>query len=196
MQAQLKDEYKWNQLRQGNDIYFSMIYSESAPRLYRYGLKFTQNRDTIEDVVQDLFSDLIKNRETLGETDNILFYLMRAFKRRLFRILKKEINPDVEPLADNYSFRVTYSIEQEIIKNEEIHRQTLNLFGALEQLPVRQKEAIYLKYREGMNYHEIADIMEISIESSRNLVCKAIKSLRQSIHTPTQLIQLLNLILK
>lgn len=194
MQLRFNDGKKWDRFRQGDDSCFTDIYLEIAPRLYRYGMKFTSNEKIIEDVIQDLFSELFCNRKTLGPTDNILFYLMRSFKRKLFRLLKKENKTDINPLSDDYCFEVNYSIEQEIIEEEVIRQQTLLLSYALKKLPARQKEAIYLKYQEGLDYKEIAELMELSIESCRNLISKAIKTLRQSIQQPSQLINLLILI--
>lgn len=195
MQVKLDDGSRWNRFRKGDDSVFADIYSEITPRLYRYGLKFTPNQSIIEDVIQDLFSDLIRNRNSLGATDNILFYLMRSFKRKLFRTLKKEIRP-TESISDDYIFEVTYSIENEIIEEEETRKQTQLILHALKKLPARQKEAIYLKYQEEMNYKEVAEMMELNVESCRNLISKAIKSLRQAIEHPTQLIHLLSFILK
>ncbi|RIJ45655.1 sigma-70 family RNA polymerase sigma factor [Maribellus luteus] len=191
MQVRLDDGNKWDRFRQGDNSCFADIYSEIAPRLYWYGLKFTSNQNIIEDVIQDLFSDLFSKRKTLGPTDNILFYLMCSFKRKLFRLLKKEDKTSTDPLSDDYSFQVNYSIEQEIIKEEVVKEQTRLLAQALKKLPSRQKESIYLKYHEGLGYEEIAELMDISVESCRNLISKAIKALRQSIHQPSQLIALL-----
>jgi RNA polymerase sigma factor (sigma-70 family) len=57
--------------------------------------------------------------------------------------------------------------------------QRVNL--AMENLPLRQKEALKLRYIEEKKYIEIQGIMGISISGARKDVCKAIKNLRKSL---------------
>lgn len=47
------------------------------------------------------------------------------------------------------------------------------------KLSDRQKEIVYLKIFKGLSYDEIAPIMNINYQASRNLFSQAIKSLRQ-----------------
>ena len=77
--SDLTDIEIWLSFKKGDNSAVSFIYREYFPVLYRYGLKFSADTFLIEDTIQDLFADLIKNRETLGDTDNILFYLLKSF---------------------------------------------------------------------------------------------------------------------
>jgi RNA polymerase sigma factor (sigma-70 family) len=49
----------------------------------------------------------------------------------------------------------------------------------LNQLSVKQKEALYLRFNESMEYPEIAKVMNISVESVRKQVYRAIKTIRE-----------------
>jgi RNA polymerase sigma factor (sigma-70 family) len=53
---------------------------------------------------------------------------------------------------------------------------------ALAGLSPRQKEAVYLKITEELDYLQIAEMMDISVVSCRNLIAKAIKSLKEALH--------------
>ena len=72
----------------------------------------------MEDVLQDLFTELIRNRRNLGNTDNVLFYLIRSFKNNLLRKIKREKIYSHNEEIDDYQFNVIFSIENEIILNE------------------------------------------------------------------------------
>lgn len=178
----------WARFKDGDNRALTTIYSENAPKLYRYGLKLTTNHSAVEDGIQDLFSDLIKNRKNLGDTDNIQFYLIKSFKRRLHRQLQKEKRYEVQNDNEGLVFEITYSIEQTIILEESSNQKLFFLRKALNDLTPRQKEAIYLKFTEGLEYGEIAEIMEIGIEGCRNLIYRSIKSLKDAIRVNTTIL--------
>lgn len=172
------DLKRWASFKGGDDLALAVIYSEHAEILYKYGLKFTSNQKLIEDTVHDLFIDLIRSRKTLGETDNILYYLLKSFRRKLIRQLRGESHYR-DDLAKEVEFVVHYSIEQEIITEEHRNNVSRELNQAIKQLSPRQKEAIYLKFTEGLDYKEISDILGMGVEASRNLIYRAIKSLKE-----------------
>jgi RNA polymerase sigma factor (sigma-70 family) len=75
-------------------------------------------------------------------------------------------------------FNVNYSFQDNLIK-QEITIETLDkLRKAIQNLTSGQKEVIYLRFEEGLSYQEISRIMEISVESVRKQVFRAISSLR------------------
>jgi RNA polymerase sigma factor (sigma-70 family) len=172
----------WARFRNGDNQSLSLIYNQNARKLYLYGLKFTANHSLIEDSIQDLFSDLVRTRQNLGDTNNIQIYLFKAFKRRLHRQLLKEKRYDLGENDEEYSFEIAYSIEHEIINAENADLRVKSLHRAIGTLTSRQKEAIYLRFTEGLKYEEISEIMNMSIESCRNLMYRTIKSLKDALH--------------
>ncbi|MBK5261064.1 MAG: sigma-70 family RNA polymerase sigma factor [Peptostreptococcaceae bacterium] len=174
------DLQKWDRFKKGDDFVLSYIYSGNAELLYQYGLKFTVNRDLIEDTIQDLFLDLIRNRSTIGETDHIRFYLLKSFRRKLIRKLTAE-SKYVDDQFSEIMFGVRYSIEQDIILEETQNDTSKRLASAIEKLSPRQKEAIYLKFNKELDYNEISEVLGMGIEASRNLIYRAVKSLKNAI---------------
>jgi RNA polymerase sigma factor (sigma-70 family) len=172
----------WSKFRDGDNEALSLIYTENSKRLYLYGLKFTKNQAIIEDSMQNLFTDLIANRRKLGFTDSVQFYLIKSFKRRLLRQLQMEKRYNLKDNDEEYVFDISYSVEHDIILEEKSNQKLFLLHKALMDLTPRQKEAVYLKYTENLEYEEIAEIMEMSIEGCRNLIYRAIKSLKDSIN--------------
>ena len=177
---ELTDTEVWTKFKDGDDDALSLIYSENSGKLYLYGLKITTNHSIIEDSIQNLFSDLVRTRKQLGDTDNVQFYLFKSFKRRLIRELQKEKKHDLTNPEEDYMFEITYSVEHEIILEEKSTAKMNLLNRALKELTPRQKEAIYLKFTEELEYDEIAEMLEMSIEACRNLIYRGIKSLKES----------------
>lgn len=172
----------WFSFKKGDNSAVSFIYREYFPVLYRYGLKFSVDTFLIEDTIQDLFTELIKNRETLGDTDNILFYLLKSFRRKLVRKMENANRYDFTgEMTDEYPFEVVWSAEQELIVEEESKQRSSLLLKALSELTPRQKEAVYLRFTKELDYAVIAEIMDISIEACRNLISKAISNMKKQI---------------
>lgn len=175
----LTDIEKWALFKKGDEGAFSFIYSEYSESLYRYGLKFTPDTSLVEDAMHDLFAELLKNRKKLGTTDNILFYLLKSFKRKLLRKIYTEKRYDVKEEMEDYRFDVTWSAEHELILEEDSEKKSKLLAQALKKLTPRQKEAIYLRFTKELDYKEVAGLMDISVEACRNLISKAISTLKK-----------------
>lgn len=177
----LTDSEIWTSFKKGEEWAISFIYAEHAEKLYRYGLKFTSEIPVLEDALQDLFAELIKNRKNIGHTDNILFYLLKSYKRKLLRKMQTEKRFVSDEEVQEYHFDVTWSVEHELIMEEVSEQKSKMLLNALNELTPRQKEAIYLRFTKELDYKEVAGLMDISVEACRNLISKAISSLRKRI---------------
>lgn len=184
----INDSDIWAKFKLGDEESLNLIYADNSKKLYLFGLKFTSSYTIVEDSIQDLFSDLLRNRKKLGDTGNIRFYLLKSFKRRLVRQLQKEKRYCLEKDNEEFVFDITYSTERDIMDKERANLNLHLLSKAIAGLTPRQKEAIYLKFTEELEYKEIAEIMEMSVESCRNLICKAIKSLKDALHGNTSIL--------
>jgi RNA polymerase sigma factor (sigma-70 family) len=171
----------WKAFKHGNRKAFDYIFEKYSRRLYTYGCRFCKNTAVVEDCMQDLFVELWKKRENLSDTTSIHFYLLRSLRRRIVKVLEKDLKSIIftrtEISPDNY---IDFSCEFVWIERETDNQQKSKLQSALNQLSPRQKEAVYLKFYEQMTYESIAAVMGITVESAYALIGKAISVLRQS----------------
>ena len=72
----------------------------------------------------------------------------------------------------------TFSHEDFIIDHENYAEGTYKLMECVNSLPNRQKEAIFLKYYEGLTYEEIENVMSLNYQSVVNLIHKGINNLK------------------
>jgi len=171
----------WERFKEGNDQAFYLLYDQYADNLYRYACHFSKDKDFIKDCIHDLFLDLYKYRKKLSETDNVKFYLFRSLRRiihkeqvRVIPIVYNEmiIDPDDALVFSHEDYLI--SVETEIQDHKILH-------DAMKTLSNRQREGLSLKFEHNHTYPEIAEIMEISIESARTMIYRALKDLRQCI---------------
>lgn len=176
----ITDAKIWNDFRSGEPSALSHIYHQNAKFLYNYGRKFSDNHEIVKDTIQDLFYDLIRNRKTLGETNNIRFYLMRSFRRKLLLNLKKE-TPNLIASFLESERQENNSIEESWINHEINTERKQQLEFYMKQLHPRQREILFYRYSCDMDYEEICKIMSLKYNSARMLMHRALESLRKLI---------------
>lgn len=172
------DSVIWDNFRRGEKSALEEIYFQNVQFLFRYGKKFNADDDLLKDTIHDLFIDLIQNRKTLGPTDNVKFYLMRSFRRRLVLNIKKNRNDRNENLHE-FMPEIIYSAEEQLIKMESRSEQHSRMRQCLSELNPRQREILYYRFECGFSYDQICEIMSIKYDSARKLVFRSIECLRQ-----------------
>lgn len=176
-----EDRYIWEEFKNGEEGALSCIYHQNIDFLFCYGKKFAKNEELILDVIQDLFYELIKSRKNLGMTDNIRLYLLKSFRRKLFKELNhNKINTDlIEGFAAES--HTEFSIEEVLILFEEQSRRIQFIKQGILELSSKQQEILYYKFTCNYDYPQICDIMSITHESARQLVSRAIRSMKKYI---------------
>jgi RNA polymerase sigma factor (sigma-70 family) len=171
----------WQDFKKGDRHAFNTLLQQYYPRLLNYGVRLVSDTLFVEDTLQDLFMELWQKRAGLGDVQNINAYLVSSFRRRLLR--EKEKNNRlgiVSELSDNYDFHVQFDIETQLIGIEQESETHDTLKKHLDKLTKRQREAIYLRFYQGLEYVDIAQIMAINQHSAVNLVYDALRLLRQN----------------
>ncbi|MBP1677463.1 MAG: polymerase sigma factor, sigma-70 family [Bacteroidetes bacterium] len=174
----------------GDHEAFSALYRAYVDKLYSYGLSLGFNENNCLDAIQDVFCKIYTHRNELAHVQNISFYLFRSLKNRLIDINKKNkteyLNPDYETI-----FHSDISIIETIIDKEEGILLQQKVKSLLLNLTNNQREAVYLRYMQEMDYDEIAELLNINSESVRKLVYRAILKMREQTGLGTGLVLLL-----
>jgi RNA polymerase sigma factor (sigma-70 family) len=176
------DPQIWQSFLDGDPEALTYIYQCHYKKLVKYGAKLSADEEFVEDCIQDVFLQLWKNKESIGKTESIRFYLLKALRRRITKdFLKKRFTADIDERGDDYHFIVEYSVEDLLMQEEGAENLKHQLVRALNHLTDRQKEAIYLKFYQELEYAEIASVMNINNQSIRTLVYQGIKLLREKV---------------
>ncbi|TZF83078.1 sigma-70 family RNA polymerase sigma factor [Pedobacter sp. BS3] len=165
----------WNLFIDGDDKAYSQLYLHFADVLFAFGSRYSFDKELVKDSIHDVFVDLYRYRKNLSINVNVKSYLLTSLKRKIAYLLKKQAGSDYNENA----FLITFSVEDKIIDNERQREILLKVKKELDQLPDRQKEALYLRYNTELEYEEIAGIMDISVATCRTMVYRALKQLRE-----------------
>ncbi|MGV8134247.1 MAG: RNA polymerase sigma factor [Mangrovibacterium sp.] len=173
----------WQSFLKGDDRSFAVIYQYFASDLLSYGSKFNVEREMVKDALQEVFTDLYLKRSHIHtDIDNLKGYLFTALKNNLLKQILKRKKTEVaamESVKPELNFKIEYSFQEQLIQSE-ISKETIQkLHQAIESLSSGQKEIIFLRFEEELDYREIAGILDITIESARKQLYRALKSLRE-----------------
>lgn len=170
------DSELWDLFRDGNEVAYTQLIKKYSKTLFNYGYRICQDKDFLKDCIQDVFLELWNRRLRINSTPAVKWYLFKAVRLRIFREQSKW-NRGEEP-DENYEFLVEFNIESKIITDLESVELTTRIKHILNVLPPRQREIMYLRFYENLDFDNISQIMEISKQSVHNLLQKAYKNFR------------------
>ena len=158
---------------------YAQIYDAHISELYSYCIGLGYPKSVCMDAIHDVFCKLVVDGREPGSIVNMKFYLFRSVKNRLLDIRKrsKKVTYD-DPVEFGFRAEVTVA-EDIIVDREERDRVVAKVRALMDELTDAQREAVYLRYIQEMGYEEIAGLLNITPESVRKLVYRALEKMRQ-----------------
>lgn len=183
-QGAKKDESQiWSSLIDGNREALDTLFRCYYGRLLNYGIKLVRQRALVKDAIQKLFLKLWNKRESLSQPESIKSYLFVSMRRILLaKVERQNARSERDQSYVDSTFRESFNIEEFIIADETQSQQKKMLARAIQELSPRQKEALYLRFYDGLQNKEIAEVMDIAHQSVRNHISEAIQSIKH--HLP------------
>jgi RNA polymerase sigma-70 factor (sigma-E family) len=150
------------------------LYSANYASLVRVAAMLLCNTAEAEEVVQDAFVAMHGRWKRLRDADRALSYLRRsvvnsARSRLRRRSVEKRYRP--EPARDAPS-------AEHVALNSHQHSA---VFHALKTLPVRQREAVVLRYYLDLSEAETASVMNLSRGAVKSHTSRGIRALRTAL---------------
>ncbi len=174
----IEDSLTWQTFKKGDKKAFEKLYSRYFKVLGSYGLRLNPNKDLVEDAIHDVFIDLWRRKEHLGEVENVKFYLFQAIRHQFSRNIQKDIFEGSEDINNFLDYLGTLSSEQIMIDDESNQHKTLHIQKAMSNLSNRQAEVVHLRFYQGLSLDETAEIMQLPKQVIKNLLSKSYAVLR------------------
>lgn len=175
-----------SQIRSGDYDAFTLLYNKYCKTLTQYGLKFIPDLPAVEDCLHDVFVWVWTNRQKLNIHTSVKSYLFKSVRSAMLHWLQKQhrlqaLNDGDEPA---YPFELQLTPETHFLNNEQRRLIRQQIERVLLTLTAKQKEVIYLRYYEGLNFDDIAANMNLSVKACYKLMGRAITTLRENIPGP------------
>jgi len=165
----------------GDEMAFTQLYVHFGKKLIQFALSLVRSKETAEELVEDVFVKLWANRNNIVDIENLTVYLYVAVKNRSLNALSHKAK---ELLAAPFDYLDTtldgfapdpYDI---MITSEMMASMQL----AIDELPPRCKMIFKLVREDGLQYKEVADILNISINTIDTQMAIAVKKICTSLH--------------
>lgn len=163
------------------DLTYKLLFRKYYANLLFYATRIVGDEEA-EDVVQDVFVELWRRKDTMMVGDQIQAFLYRAVYTRALNVLKHRdiMNSYEAVMLDIHKKRIEFyqPDSNEVVKRIEDGELRRELAEAISELPEKCKMVFKLSYLHEMKNKEIAETMGISLRTVEAHMYKALKFLR------------------
>jgi RNA polymerase sigma factor (sigma-70 family) len=165
----------------GQDSAYSTLFDTYGILVYNVALKIMQNKEDAEDIVQEVFAEVVKSISKFKNESSLKTWLYKITSNKALDTLRKRnrkkrfaftVSKDSNTEAKQVGHFIHPGVQLE-------QKEMVNyLYLALSKLPERQQLAFTLHKMEGLSYKEICDIMETTLPTVETLIHRAKKQLQ------------------
>jgi len=169
----LTDNQVMLDVREGKVEKLAILFERHHVALYNFFLRLTGNRPAAEDLVQDVFTRILKYRATYMGEDKFTVWMYKIARNAHIDSLRK--HKDALSLEDQL---VEAASSEPAPEDRFAHDSDAALISkALGRLHPKKKEILMLSRFQNLKYREIADLMDCPIGTVKGLIHRAIQEL-------------------
>lgn len=149
-------------------------YDQHAGNLYRYALMILASHEVAEDVVQQVFTKMMKMGKRLLAIESSNDYLRTAVRNECYSIIRKRQRFDgrvkqlrAEPILEKLDNEIIIENERKLLEE------------AIQALPPEQREVLHMKVYEGKTFKEISETINVSVNTASSRYRYAIDKLKE-----------------
>lgn len=188
--SSFSDEQLFNLIESGDKMAFTEAYNKYHRLLYSVSYRYLMDKEKAEEAVQYVFVRLWEYRSDLKIGISLKNYLFTMTKNYVLNVIRNE-NSAIEKQYE-LAQRASEFADDFVEKFE--NRERMDIFyKALDKLPEQKREICLLKVREELSNKDIAERMNLSVNTIKTHYSEALKLLR--IHLKKMLMIILFLIL-
>lgn len=164
----------WQAFKENGDLEnFQALFKIYYEPLCRYSCVYTKNRMDTEEVVQDFFITLWKNRRKINIEGSFELYARQAVHNRsLNKIRSRKENASIEGIP-NLQITDVHTIDSKILNEL--------AWNAIASLPGKCQKIYLLSRKEGLSYQEIARLTGLSIKTVEGHMTRALKKIKEKL---------------
>jgi len=162
--------------KNGQLLAFETLYHRHKAAVYRFILRHGMDKPIAEELLQDIWSSIIKSRSTYRDTAKFTTWLYQIARNRLVDYYRSN-KEHVQLLSDDVA-----TIEDTNESSGEARDEAFNAIRqAITSLPFPQRQAFLLHYEAGLSVPDIADITQEHAEAVKSRIRYAVDKLRNKL---------------
>lgn len=182
MQTNWTDTELVEAMSKDNTMAFEEIYNRYSKSMFLFAMNILRKKEVCEDVVQMVFIDFWSNRKK-KEINNLKPYLFQSVKFQIFKQLRSQkiSSEDLTRLnivdgSMNSAQKIEFDELEALIKD------------LVNKLPPRCQQIFILSRFHDKSNKEIAEELGVTIQAVKNQISKALRLLRNELHTEAAII--------
>ena len=184
MAVKLNDTALMLRYKDGDMTAFETLYGRHKGSLFRFLVRQIGNQQFAEDVFQEVWSRIIRNRDSYqadAKFTTYLYHIARNCSVDQHRRMQKRDNDISENEA---TVPEAQAQDGNPVATAETGDTRIAIVDALNQLPNDQREAFLLKEESGLSLEEIATVTGVGRETVKSRLRYALNKLRQCLPQP------------
>lgn len=165
------------QVNAGNKKAFENIFNSYYRSLCYFSHKIINDFDASKDIVQDVFITIWDKNIRFENANTLKAYLFNSVKNNSITYLEKISNRDIL----NKKFTITESKEDNFIVKQVESEIISEIYQAIEELPLECRKIFKLSYINHYKNKEIADSLNISVNTVKTQKKRAKKQLKEKL---------------
>ncbi len=177
------------EIRNKNEKVFKNFFNKHYADLVSYANKYLFDKDSSEDIVQEIFIYIWENAENLNIQSSLKGYMYSMVRNKCLNFLKSiKITDSFELLEFNINL-ITEHVFNSSSEDEKkiVYHQILKI---IDTLPEKMQQVVRLKFLHNYKYSEIAAELNISINTVKTQLKRAKFKITKSITTILILLQI------
>ena len=181
--ANCSDDMLVQAYMEGKDSAFDELLARNQQQLFDFILALTRDKDKADDLFQETFIRAIVKMKD-GQYFNqgkLLYWLMRIARNLLIDDVRKQKKGQAVNISDDELLTVIdcghpYKSREDMLVAEELSGHMRQL---MDLLPDEQREVVLMRYYQGLQFKDIAEITNVSINTSLGRMRYAIRNMRR-----------------
>ena len=165
----------------GDEAAFTQLYLHFGKKLIQFAVSLVRSKEIAEELVEDVFVKLWANRSRIKEIENLTVYIYVSVKNKALNTLSHKAHELIaapfdyldttvdEFTPDPYNLMITVEMMSRMRE-------------AIESLPPRCKLIFKLVREDGLKYKEVAEVLNISVNTIDVQMAIAVKKICTALH--------------
>ena len=177
------------EIRNKNEKVFKNFFDKHYAKLVSYANKYLFDKDSSEDIVQEVFIYIWENAENLNIKSSLKGYMYSMVRNKCLNFLKSIKITDSFELLE---FNINLITEHVFNSNSEDEKKIVyhQILKIIDTLPEKMQQVVRLKFLHNYKYSEIATELNISINTVKTQLKRAKFKITESITAILILLQI------
>lgn len=174
----LQEKEAVSKLKEGDTSAFNLLFFAYENRLFSYASSLLPEKKDAEEIVQEVFYRVWKNRAQLDEEKSFKSFLFTISKNLIYNMLAKKAT---QTAYHQYQICFLESSHRQLEDLQNYYELTSIVQQVANTMSHKRKQVFVMSRFQGMTNKEIADHLEISLSTVENHINKALKTVREQL---------------